>query len=97
MVWGEAAADIGGMAIGLKIAKKYQDFDYDLYFRSHAELWRMQSTINTERYDVSNEHPLRYLRINTVVQQFDEFLDTYGIQEGDLMYLKPEDRINLWT
>jgi len=31
------------------------------------------------------------------VQQFDEFLDTYGIQEGDLMYLKPEDRINLWT
>ena len=97
MVWGEAAADIGGMAIGLKIAEKYQDFDYDLYFRSHAALWRMQSTINTERYDVFNEHPLRYLRINTVVQQFDEFLDTYGIQEGDLMYLKPEDRINLWT
>ncbi len=97
MVWGEAAADIGGMAIGLKIAKKYQDFDYDLYFRSHAELWRMQSTINTERYDISNEHPLRYLRINTVVQQFEEFLDTYGIQEGDLMYMKPEDRINLWT
>lgn len=97
MVWGEAAADIGGMAIGLKIAEKYQDFDYDLYFRSHAALWRMQSTINTERYDVYNEHPLRYLRINTVVQQFDEFLDTYGIQEGDLMYLKPEDRINLWT
>jgi DNA-binding transcriptional regulator YhcF (GntR family) len=93
MVWGEAAADIGGMAIGLKIAEKYQDFDYDLYFRSHAALWRMQSTINTERYDVFNEHPLRYLRINTVVQQFDEFLDTYGIQEGDLMYLKPEDRI----
>ena len=92
-VWGEAAADIGGMAIGLKIAEKYKDFDYDRYFRSYAELWRMQSTISTERYDVSNEHPLRYLRINTVVQQFDEFLDTYGVQEGDLMYLAPEDRI----
>ena len=97
MVWGEAAADIGGMAIGLKIAEKYKDFDYDRYFRSHAELWRMQSTISTERYDVTNEHPLRYLRINTVVQQFDEFLDTYGVQEGDLMYLAPEDRINLWS
>ena len=96
-VWGEAAADIGGMAIGLKIAKKYKDFDYDRYFRSHAELWRMQSTISTERYDVTNEHPLRYLRINTVVQQFEEFLETYGIREGDLMYLAPEDRINLWT
>ena len=96
-VWGEAAADIGGMAIGLKIAEKYKSFDYDRYFRSYAELWRMQSTISTERYDVSNEHPLRHLRVNTVVQQFDEFLDTYGVREGDLMYLAPEDRIDLWT
>lgn len=52
-VWGEAAADIGGMAIGLKIAEKYK--------------------------------------------QFDEFLETYGVREGDLMYLAPEDRIDLWT
>lgn len=96
-VWGEAAADIGGMAIGLKIAEKYRDFDYDRYFRSYAELWRMQSTISTERYDVTDEHPLRYLRINTVVQQFDKFLDTYGVRKGDLMYLAPEDRINLWN
>ena len=96
-VWGEAAADIGGMAIGLKIAEKYKEFDYDRYFRSHAELWRMQCTISTERYDVSDEHPLRCLRVNTVVQQFDEFLDTYGVREGDLMYLAPEDRIALWT
>ena len=96
-VWGEAAADIGGMAIGLKIAEKYKEFDYDRYFRSYAELWRMQSTISTERYDVSDEHPLRCLRVNTVVQQFDEFLETYGVREGDLMYLAPEDRIDLWT
>ena len=96
-VWGEAAADIGGMAIGLKIAEKYKEFDYDRYFRSYAELWRMQSTISTERYDVSDEHPLRCLRVNTVVQQFDDFLDTYGVREGDFMYLAPEDRIDLWT
>ena len=96
-VWGEAAADIGGMAIGLKIAEKYRDFDYDRYFRSYAELWRMQSTISSERYDVTDEHPLRYLRINTVVQQFDKFLETYGVREGDLMYLASEDRIGLWT
>ena len=96
-VWGEAAADIGGMAICLKIAEKYKEFDYDRYFRAYAELWRMQSTVSTERYDVSDEHPLRCLRVNTVVQQFDEFLDTCGVREGDLMYLAPEDRIGLWT
>ena len=41
-------------------------------------------------------HPLNYLRINTVLQQFDEFLDFYGIKEGDGMYLAPEDRVNIW-
>jgi putative endopeptidase len=30
------------------------------------------------------------------LQQFDEFLDTYGIKEGDGMYLAPEDRILVW-
>ena len=57
----------------------------DLETPADAEPWRMQSTISTERYDVSDEHPLRYLRVNTVVQQFDEFLDTYGVREGELM------------
>ena len=56
-----------------------------------------ETDIYTERYDVSDEHPLRCLRVNTVVQQFDDFLDTYGVREGDLMYLAPEDRIDLWT
>ena len=34
-----------------------------------------------------------YLRINATLQQFDEFLDYYGITEGDGMYLAPEDRV----
>ena len=39
---------------------------------------------------------MKYLRINVVVQQFDEFLETYGIKEGDKMYLAPEDRVHIW-
>ena len=30
------------------------------------------------------------------LQQFDEFLETYDIKEGDGMYLAPEDRIAVW-
>ena len=37
-----------------------------------------------------------YLRINTTLQQYDEFLDFYGITEGDGMYLALEDRVNVW-
>ena len=30
------------------------------------------------------------------MQQYDEFLDFYGIKEGDGMYLAPENRVNIW-
>ena len=94
--WGEAAADIGGMTIGLEIAKQVPDFDYDRYFRAHSSLWRKQDTLVSERSEVFDEHPLSHLRINATVQQFDEFMDTYGVGEGDGMYLAPEDRIRIW-
>ena len=84
------------MSIGLKIASKYDDFDYDTYFRSHAALWVVQTTLIVEQGDIFNEHPLYYLRINATNQQFDEFFETYDIKEGDLMYLAPEDRISIW-
>lgn len=95
-VWGEATADIGGIAIGLKIAESREDFDYDLYFRSFAELWKIQSTLIVDQGDINNEHPLRHLRVNVTLSQFDKFYETYGIKEGDLMYLAPEERINIW-
>ena len=93
----EAVADIGGLAIGLKIAEDIENFDYDRFFRSHADLWHLQTTLVRERSDIYNEHPLYYLRINSVVQQFDEFYDTYDIAEGDGMYLSPDERIAVWA
>ena len=94
--WGEAAADIGGLTIGLAIAQQTPGFDYDRYFRAHSTLWRKQDTLVAERGDLYNEHPLSHLRINVTVQQFDEFMETYGVREGDGMYLAPEDRIRIW-
>ena len=45
---------------------------------------------------INDVHPLGYLRINCTLQQYDEFLDFYGITEGDGMYLAPADRVNIW-
>ena len=94
--WGEAAADIGGMTIGLAIAEKTDGFDYDRYFRSHSTLWRRQTTLISEKSDMYDEHPLSHLRINLTVQQFDEFMKTYDVHEGDGMYLSEEDRVRIW-
>ena len=93
---GEAAADIAGMQIVLKIASGMDGFDYDKLFRSHSKLWVKQTTLVVEQGDIFNEHPLYYLRVNAVNQQFQEFFDTYDIHEGDGMYLAPEDRISIW-
>ena len=34
--------------------------------------------------------------VNAVLQQFSQFHETYGIKEGDGMWLAPEDRILVW-
>ena len=93
----EAIADMGGMRCALHVAQSRSDFDYDLFFRSYAELWRKVCTEEMERaYIAMDEHPLAYLRCNITLQQFDEFFETYGIAKDDGMYVAPENRIYLW-
>lgn len=94
---GEAIADLVAMKILLRIAAKEEGFDYDRFFRSYAETWRTITTSQNEYYTLSQDtHPLPYLRVNVVVQQFREFYDTYGVKKGDGMYLAPEKRLEVW-
>ncbi len=93
----EAIADMGGLQCVLRIAKKHKDFDYDTFFREYARAWEQLTTpYNEYILTISDPHPLAYLRTNVTLQQFDEFLDTYDIKEGDGMYLAPEGRIKVW-
>ena len=39
---------------------------------------------------------MRYMRVNATLAQFDEFVNFYGIQPGDGMYIAPEDRVAVW-
>ena len=94
---GEATADIAGVTVLLRLAKKDADFDYDKFFKSYALLWAENSTPEFETYQATyNEHPLNYLRVNVTVAQFDEFQETYDIKPGDGMYVAPEDRVRIW-
>ncbi len=97
IVQGEAIADMAGIKVMLSIAAGEDDFDYDEFFRGYAAFWRQSTFYENEYYKArSNPHPMNYLRTNVTLQQFDEFLETYGIGEGDGMYLAPEDRIAVW-
>lgn len=97
MVGAEATADMGGIRATLYLAEKESDFDYDLYFRSYATIWRINVDIDSEKASIAgDEHPLAFYRVNIGLQQFDEFYETYEITEGDGMYLAPNNRIKVW-
>ena len=88
---------MAGVKCMLGLASKIDGFDYDKFFRSYAKIWKIMSTKEYDDMLVSTDvHALNYLRANAVIQQFDEFYETYGIKEGDGMYLAPEDRVAVW-
>ena len=93
---GEACADMAALKCMLRIAEGKPDFDYDRFFRAYADRSATRETLVWAMVLLEDEHPMNYLRINTCLQQYDEFLDFYGITEGDNMYLAPEDRVAIW-
>ena len=93
---GEAGADMAGVKVMLRIAAGMEDFDYDAFFRAYADAWLSKDTLQMAYIRINDVHPMPYLRVNCTVQQFDEFLNTYGITEGDGMYLAPADRVIIW-
>ena len=94
----EATADLGGMKIILQIVKKFDNFDYDEFFKKYAYLWccYTHDISMVEYYAEEDGHPYNYLRANVTLAQFDEFVETYDIKPGDGMYLPEEERIKVW-
>ncbi len=97
MVCGETIADIAGMKVILRMAEKLPDFNYEEFFTAYAKSWRRITSEESEQYYFATDtHLLDYLRTNIVVQQFEEFYETYDVKKGDTMYLSPKKRINIW-
>ncbi len=93
---GESCADMAGMKVVLRIVAEKEDFDYDTFFRTYANIWLTKDSLQKVYARINDTHPMLYLRVNATLQQFDEFLNFYGITEGDGMYLAPEDRVSIW-
>ena len=94
---GEMVADMTGVQCILRMASKIKDFDYDRFFVKYAQVNRHLSLYSTEYWILTQDvHPLDYSRTNVPLQQFEEFYETYGVKEGDNMYLAPEDRLIVW-
>ena len=81
----------------LPILKEKENPNYKDFFESNARIWREIATPEYEdmalKFDV---HSPNKIRVNVVLPQFDQFYTTYGVTEKDKMYIKPEDRLQIW-
>lgn len=94
---GENIADIGAVQCTLNILKESRNVDYKKFFETWPVTFRTSTTKEGEIQflNLDTHSPVK-VRINAAFQQFDEFYKTYGIKEGDGMYVKPDNRIKIW-
>ena len=92
----ENIADILAMECIIAIAKE-KNLDLDKVFRAYAASWASVCTPEYATYlSRCDSHSPDKVRVNAVLSNFDEFYETYGIEEGDGMYVAPEDRVRFF-
>ena len=106
---GENIADNGGLHVsflamqnamqqGQVNKEKMDNFTPEQrFFLAYAAVWA--SNINDEgilNLTQNDVHSLGRNRVNVALPQVTEFIDAFGIKEGDGMWLAPEKRAQLW-
>ncbi|MFC3932630.1 M13-type metalloendopeptidase [Streptococcus dentapri] len=93
----ENVADLGGLAAALEAAKRDPDFSAEDYFTNFATIWRMKAREEYLQLLISIDvHAPGKLRTNVQVTNFDDFITTFDVKEGDGMWRAPEDRVVIW-
>ena len=106
---GENIADNGGLHVSYlamqnamakkQVNKKEMDgfTPEQRFFLAYAAVWasniRPAAALQLTQMDV---HSLGRNRVNVALPQVTEFIDAFGIKEGDGMWLAPEKRVVLW-
>jgi putative endopeptidase len=92
----ENIADLGALTTVTAVAEKQGESLDDVY-SNWATIWAKLSTPDLEKsHLVSDVHSPAQVRVNAVLSSIDAFYDTYGIKEGDNMYVAPADRVAIW-
>ena len=93
----ENIADLGGVSCSLAVLSKEETPDYATFFKAWASLWKESITPEgMQYYSTVDIHSRNKVRVNRTLSNFEEFYEAFGIQEGDGMYIPPEERVSLW-
>ncbi len=93
----ENTADMGGLSVVVELASKTENFDYKQMFESYANLQFSAAYRGYLQMCATGDvHSLPSVRVNRLFETCDKFFETYGITEGDGMWVAPEDRVSIW-
>lgn len=87
----ETVADLIAMETCLRVLADREEADYDLFFRTYARMKREYYPEDSFDIYLNDTHLTSKPRINFILAQFDEFYETYDIDESS-PYFVPEDQ-----
>ena len=93
----ENVADNGALSCIVEIVSGLDDPNYEELFRTAATpLIAVMSREFAESELKNNVHGFGRSRMNPLFSNCPEFIETFGIKEGDGMYLAPDKRVKIW-
>lgn len=96
---GENLADLRGLMISLaafRIDQKSDTPNYTDMFWAWGRNWRVkQTTQATEQQLATDPHSPGEFRCNQVIRNLPEFYSTFGVKDGDKLFLAQDQRVSL--
>jgi len=104
---GENIGDLGGLHIALKAYKMSLNSAQapvmdgftgeQRVFLGYAQAWLGKSREEALRRQIKTDpHSPRQFRVNGVVRNISEFYEAFNVQQGDALYVPPEERVKIW-
>ncbi|TRX57222.1 M13 family metallopeptidase [Thalassomonas sp. M1454] len=104
---GENIGDLSGLTIAYRAYKNSLNGEEapvidgltgdQRFFMGYAQIWRSKRTEKAMRERVATDsHSPGHFRALGSLSNMTEFVEAYGVKEGDAMYIAPEKRVKIW-
>jgi putative endopeptidase len=101
LVLGESIADLGGLELSLHAFKSTSPQINDDELREFLINYAYTECTNIREeklreFTLTDPHPASEFRVNGILRHVDDFYSAFDVNEGDALYLAPEERAKIW-